>query len=105
MLAALLSSGSNMLGDNVSSGHALLTEISHIASGLGDSVSQSVSTHLSVLTPLARHASGQPRLSRQQLSAPKHASSLASDGSQDGLAKRLVCSISFAPGPKVPGMG
>lgn len=39
MLAVLLSSGSNRLDDNVSWGHVLVTEKSHIPSGLGDSVS------------------------------------------------------------------
>lgn len=41
----LLSSGSNRLDDGVSSGHLPVAEKSHVASGLGDSISQSVAAH------------------------------------------------------------
>lgn len=69
MLIALLSSGSNRLDDSVSYGHVIVTE----KPGLGGSVSQSTSAHLSAST-----LPSNPGYPGQQLSAAGHASSLTS---------------------------
>lgn len=123
MLAAVLSSGSNRLDDSISSGHLLRILMEHLFWGWGLGVSVNLSPSLSTC-PLCPPCPG------QQLSTPytllllppgqeKGLRELSGAGSKnsgiplmlwiseappESLVKRLVCSISFAPGPKFPGM-